>query len=644
MRRTLFSAAIAVLLAQALFPALAQTAPAAPGRPMTKEDIEPFIDGFMGQRLLRDDIAGAVVAVVKDGSVLFEKAYGYADMEKKIPVEADRTLFGIASISKTFTATAVMQLVEQGKLDLDADVQTYLDFPLHKDFAEPITLRQLLTHTAGFEENGKDLNEDPDAITELGPFLRTHQPRQIFHPGTRIAYSNYGNSLAGHVVEQVSGQPFAAYVADHIYKPLRMEHSTFAAPLPPELAALASKEYKLASQPPLPLEYTARRPAGGMFSTGDDMTRYMIAHLQDGAYGDGRILGASAARIMHSVQWRGRPDIPGIALAFYQYVANGRFALAHGGDLACQHSYLWLVPSEHLGVFVAFNSSGTDMARIRAAFWKSLLDRYLPPVGPELDAAPDASADAASVAGTYLTTRRAQTTILEFSSYLSAQKVVANADGSISLAGANHYDGSPRKFRPRGKLLFEEPGGEGHTIGFVAGEDGRPGLMLVDGISEFERQGGFNGRTLTLLLGLALATLMVATLLWPVSALVRWRLRRPLREELARAALRRRLVVHVTAIAALAMCALAGAFILALAELNLSVLSVRNDPWIRLFQGVAVLVCAGTLISLWCVVTAWRKREGSLPYRIGITLVGLSLLIVAWTAAAHHMLSFSLAY
>ncbi|MEA1672730.1 serine hydrolase domain-containing protein [Nitrospirillum sp. BR 11163] len=613
-------------------------------RPMTREDLEPFVDGIMSQRLERDSIAGAAIAVVKDGAVLFEKGYGYADVERRTPVRADQTLFGVASISKTFTATAVMQLVEQGKLNLDADVQSYLDFPLRKDFPEPVTLRQLLTHTAGLQENGKDLLEAPETISDLGQFLRSHQLPQIFRPGSRVAYSNFGNSLAGYVVERVSGQPFAAYVADHILKPLGMAHSTFAAPVPADLAPLMSKEYKLSSEPPRPVEYLARRPAGGMYSTADDMARYMIAHLQDGAYGDARILEEATARTMHTIQWRARPDAPGIAVAFYQSAANGRFALAHGGDLSYQHSYLWLVPSERLGVFLIFNSSGTDMVRIRSAVWQSLLDRYLPPAGPLPEPAANAAQDARAVAGAYLTTRRAQTTILTLFSSLGTVDVTAHPDGSISVAGLTRYDGSPRTFWSDGKLMFREHNGEGHTVTFVTGASGRPDVMVVDSIAEYERQGAFNGHVLALLLAGAVAVLLAAALLWPISTLVRWRLKRPLRETMPLPVRRRRLAVNGVILVALVLIALVAIYVQALASLDLTVLSVRFDPAMRVFQVLAALVCLGALFTLWSAVIAWRRREGSILSRTGLSLVTLSLLVMAATIAGQHLLTPSLAY
>jgi len=218
--------------------------------PMTESDVEAFLDGLVPLQLERDDIAGVAIAVVKDGKVLFAKGYGYSDVKKKTPVSVENTLFRPGSISKLFTWTAVMQLVEQGKLDLDRDVNDYLDFKIPPTYPQPITLRNIMTHTAGFGETAKDLFV-PDAkdLTPLHPYLVHHMPKRIFPPGTTPAYSNYATTMAGYIVERVSGKPFNDYINENILKPLGMEHTTFAQPLPPELRSLMSNGYQLASSP-----------------------------------------------------------------------------------------------------------------------------------------------------------------------------------------------------------------------------------------------------------------------------------------------------------------------------------------------------------------------------------------------------------
>ena len=203
---------------------------------LTAGDVEAFLDGVVPLQLEREDIAGATVAIVKDGKLLFAKGYGYSDVTNKKPVSPEVTMFRPGSVSKLFTWTAVMQLVEQGKLDLDRDVNEYIDYKIPDAFDKPITVKNLLTHTPGFEEQVKDLITNRVETPDLGAYLKTHIPGRIFPPGTVPAYSNYGAALAGYIVERVSGEPFDQYVQDHIFKPLGMTHSTFDQPLPSELA------------------------------------------------------------------------------------------------------------------------------------------------------------------------------------------------------------------------------------------------------------------------------------------------------------------------------------------------------------------------------------------------------------------------
>src|SRR5262249_2060812 len=205
--------------------AAATPPPTAPAPALTKEDFETFLDALIPSQLQNRNIAGAVVSVVKDGQVLFQKGYGYADFEGKKPVLAEQTLFRPGSISKLFTATAVMQLVEQGKLDLDRDVNEYLDFAIPKTYPEPVTIRRLLTHTAGFEETLKNLFvARADDMKALRTYLVTQMPARIFPPGKVVSYSNYGFSLAGYIIERASGEKFERYIDNHILKPLRMNN------------------------------------------------------------------------------------------------------------------------------------------------------------------------------------------------------------------------------------------------------------------------------------------------------------------------------------------------------------------------------------------------------------------------------------
>src|SRR5436305_2296189 len=326
---------------------------------MTSQDVSAFLDGIMPQQLAREDIAGAVISVVKDGKVLFAKGYGYSDVEKKKPVSPEDTLFRPGSISKLFTWTSVMQLVEQGKLDLDRDVNDYLDFKIPATYPKPITLRNIMTHTAGFEESVQELFvADAKDLKPLRPYLTEHMPTRIFPPGTTPAYSNYATTVAGYIVQRVSGQDYFDYVDEHIIKPLGMTHSTFRQPLPDALAPLMSKGYDVASQPAKKFEFVEAAPAGSSSVSAMDMTHFMIAHLQDGKYENVQILKPETAQLMHSRQFENLPQMNAMCLGFYEETRNGHRIIGHGGDTENFHSDLHLMPDAHLGFFVSYNSAG----------------------------------------------------------------------------------------------------------------------------------------------------------------------------------------------------------------------------------------------------------------------------------------------
>jgi CubicO group peptidase (beta-lactamase class C family) len=192
-----------------------------------RAELAGFLDGMMTSGMRDKHVAGATVAVVKDGQLFYASGYGYADVAKRTPVSPERSLFRIGSTSKLFTWTAVMQLVEQGKLDLDTDVNKYIDFKIPATYPQPITLRSIMTHTPGFEEDGRDLiTDDTTKMFQLGTWLATHMPARVRPPLTYSSYSNYATALAGYIVQRVSGEPYDDYIEKHILAPLGMTQTT----------------------------------------------------------------------------------------------------------------------------------------------------------------------------------------------------------------------------------------------------------------------------------------------------------------------------------------------------------------------------------------------------------------------------------
>src|SRR6266702_3774478 len=280
------------------------TAAPTPVHPLDQADLNAFFDGILPLQLERSDIAGASVLVMKDGNVLLEKGYGYSDVKAKKPVDPGTTIFRLASISKLFTWVSVMQLVEQGKLNLDTDANTYLDFQIHPAFGRPITLRNLMTHTGGFEEEAREIIIiNAKKIPTLREFLIENQPRRLFPPGLVPGYSNYGVGLASYIVERASGEPFEQYVAEHIFLALGMTHSTFYQPLPNDLGSLPSEGYRgNTEKPAVGFEIFNPAGAGGISSTASDMGRFGQALLNAGELDGRRILKPETLEAMFTPQ------------------------------------------------------------------------------------------------------------------------------------------------------------------------------------------------------------------------------------------------------------------------------------------------------------------------------------------------------
>jgi CubicO group peptidase (beta-lactamase class C family) len=419
--------------------------PAAPALagPTDPVELGDFFNNVMASAMKTNPFPGAVIAVVKDGQLFFQKGYGYADLEKQTPVDPSATIFRIGSMTKLFTWTAVMQLAEQGKLDLEKDVNTYLDFKIPVTFSEPITLKNLLSHTPGFEErNDGHRATRLEELTPLDQYLKTHVPSRVFLPGQIAAYSNYGCALAGYIVERVSGMPFAEYVEKNIFTPLAMTRSSLRQPLPADLTSDLSNGYRYAQGEDeyvkAEFEYVVDYPAGSASSTAIDMANFMLAHLQNGQLGDARILSEQTARQMHSQLFTPDPRIPGMAYGFFESSINGHRILSHGGDTLFFHSNLWLIPDQNIGIFIATN--GTGGATIATMLIYQYMDHYYPIAQSP---APARSADFTSrvkpYLGTYYSTRRNFTTFESLMVGLPPYNLRLDANNNLVLgvAGAS---------------------------------------------------------------------------------------------------------------------------------------------------------------------------------------------------------------
>lgn len=616
------------------------------GPTLSQQDVEAWLDGYMPYALSSAGIPGAVVVVVKDGQVLTEKGYGFADLKTRRPVDPKTTLFRPGSVSKLFTWTAVMQQVEAGKIDLDADVNKYLDFKIPARDGKPVTMRNLMTHTGGFAETIKHLFPGkPEDVRPLGKFLSAWVPQRIFPPGEVPAYSNYGAALAGYIVQRTSGEPFDQYVARHIFAPLEMNHSSFSQPLPPALLAGMSSGYPRLGAPAGPYEFVGPAPAGSMAATGDDMARFMIAHLNKGQYGAARILQEATVQQMHAPQARHVPQLNGMALGFYHEDANGHEVIGHGGDTVAFHSDLHLLPNDNVGLFISMNSPGkAGLAQnIRQTLLSGFMDRYFPYEERSLPTTSTAQAHAKAMEGVYRSSRRVEGGYLRMLNLLGQLKVKANKDGTLTVSALKDDAGQPLVWREVGPYVWKDPSGK-HTLAAVV-KDGKVVQFGADDLAAimvfqptpFAASSSWN---LPLMMGMV-AVLLATLLLWPVQILVRRRYGQSFSLAGRDALLYR--AVRVTALIDLVV--LGGFF--AIAQATSSNLSLFDDPldiWLRVLQLLCVLGIVGAGLAVWNAVRVWTQGGRSWWAKVSVTVVTLALLAFVWFVFSLQLITPSLNY
>ncbi|HEV2532762.1 serine hydrolase domain-containing protein [Phenylobacterium sp.] len=615
-------------------PAAVQGPKTATGHELTAVDAEAWLDGLVPNALKTGQVPGAVIVVVKNGQVLVEKGYGFADNESRAPVDPRATLFRPGSTSKLFTWTAVMQLVEAGKLNLDADVNTYLDFKIPAYKGYPVTLRQIMTHRAGFEERANDTIGFGKPPAPLGDFLKKYVPPRMFTPDEGPGYSNYATAVAGYIVQRVSGEPYDDYIERHILTPLDMRNSTFRQPLPAAMRPHMATGYVTSEKVGSGYEFVGPGPAGALASTGDDMAHFMIAHLQLGRYGDTQILKPETAKLMQTTVTRAMPDLNGNLLGFMERNINGHRAMGHAGDTNYFHSDLVLFPDDQVGFFISVNAPGKGGAGaiLRDTLMQEFADRYLPAaatVTTRVDTA-TAKKHAAMMAGAYNNTRGAKSTFLSLLGLLSQNTVTANPDGTIT-ARPLYY---PAKFVEVKPFLWQEVGGHDRIEALV--KDGKVVRWASDGVAPIEiyvRPTGFAATGLEKPLSMAsLALLALTALLWPVVAFVRWRYGRSFELTGARAHAYR--AVRVGAVLSIAgICLWLFDFTQALSTkgANLNLL-------IHLAQLTCLLGFAGGLVAAIWNLTLVFKPGSSWFAKLFAVLLALAFGFMLWMCLHYHLI------
>lgn len=585
---------------------VAVTAPATePAPELTPEDVNAWLDGLVPAALNSSETPGAVVTVVKNGQVVTTRGYGYANVEKRTPMTED-TVVRVASVSKIPTTIAALKLVEQGQLDLDVDINTYVDVPIERSFPESITLRHLLTHTAGFEEyRGDGATYEQGATFDLEKYILSDPPAQVFRPGSTPAYSNYGLNLVGYIVQTVTGVPFEQYLEQTVFAPSGMNSTTYHQPLPEDLVSRLTEGYETTGKAGKGF-LTVDPPSGGLSTTAADFAKFMNAQL------DGTLLSPE----LQELAWNaGLPSSYGgqaIGLGYFLGERNGHKTVGHGGDLEYHHSMMELFPEDNIGVFVNVNGDGKEVAgaALRDTLLKEFADRYLPSSGEPAKADDAARGRAEEVAGRYVSARSPQSNFFTVAEDLlpgSIMTIKATEDGGLILAGEQYF----RQIAP---WVWSDLT-DSFTISADPARD-NPNLLMVGAMALIPASAMNNFALPGFLTGLFF--LIVASLAWPIGALRR----KGQLDWLARSA-------RLGALAVLA--ALAGWATVLLGDpfaVNLTV--------VRISQVLQFLGALAIIPAVWSFITAVRSRAGWSRYLSSALLV-MGLGLVAIVAADHQL-------
>jgi len=641
-RRAMALVVVALLASLSLLTACGSTSSSAslpPREPpagkhqLTTEDVNAWLDGKLPDALKNGDIPGAVVSVVKDGQVVTTRGYGWADTGasggQPVAVDPQKSLFRVASISKIPTSIAAMQLVEQGKVDLDADISAYLDFEIERRFDEPLTLRNLLTHSAGFEESIRMAQDE----TDLEAYVKTNPPVQVFEPGSTPGYSNYGMALAGYIVQRVSGQPFETYVREHVLEPAGMTSSTYEQPLPKDMAGSLGPGYTSTGEE-VPFELMGDFPAGSLTVSAPDFAAFMNAQL------------SRSPKLLREETWEqmwspglgeerlgNRAKAGEMGLGYFDLSRHGRRVVGHGGDIVGWHSQFELYPEENTGIFISYNGDGNDSDssnNLREDLAQGFADRYFPGETVKASGSKDSAERARQVAGSYVPSR------VPWASFAAAwvpalfpATIEQTGDGGLKDGKTQYVEVEPWVWRQvDGRSAFAAQVEDGKVVSLSQG----PALTLIP-MTPVQQM-------LAPVFGICLVLLLVVTVAWPIGALRRRRALARGREvgapvswltRLARGGGAVALASQFTWIVILVVFAAVQSSIVGYGSLAWVVPVVRGAQVLQALGVVAVIPAAADLVMSLRRRTGWRRIAMS-------TVLLAALVALAWWAWAGNAL------
>ncbi|MFT5211813.1 MAG: CubicO group peptidase (beta-lactamase class C family), partial [Flavobacterium sp.] len=577
---------------------------------LTPQNLEMFFDTTFEAQSRDHKLVGLTVAVVKDGEVVLKKGYGFADLENRIAVDPDKHLFRIASVSKPFTWLAVMQLVEQGKLDLDADIQQYLDFDIPKTYEEPIRLRHLLTHTPGFEERATGgFARSSGEVLALSEYLPKHLPSSVRAPGTFISYSDYGSALAGYIIERVSGVAWANYIDENIIKPLDMTNTNVFQPMSARHLSQHAKGYRYFDGrfESTDFWFEHEAPAGIMSMTAEDMTHWMLMHLNQGRYNGVSLLKPETLAQMHSQLFLQHPSGKPVLHGFYRSDQNGTAIFGHGGDVNQFHSDLSFVPEHNLGIFVSYNSDPS--ARARSNVVPAFMNTFFPAPYPKVIEA-NKNVSIEDYVGSWTSTRRNHSSF-EKLTLLVSQMNIRSDDGELVLTS---QQGTTR-WIPVAQDKFRARYGNEHLLFYRDSQNKVSHFSGEGGLGSFEKLSWYEARNLHLmgyLIVVILSSVYVLRFIYHLLFARKYADEMPVLDQC------------LGALASMTM-------IFLIYRLAMALVGDRNDFLYGIPESIAVVFRFTLVFSLLALVILWRAgqqwvlNKGTLLGRANYTLLALAI-------------------
>lgn len=610
--------------------------------PVDSAEIASFIDKTIGNLMEEMHVPGVTFSLVRGDQLLYKKGYGQANIEEERPFDPDNTPTFVGSVSKLFTSTAIMQLYEQGKVLLDVDVNNYLTgFQIDQNFDEPVTIGNLLTHTGGFEERALILGTTKQE-EKLSTFMYVNSGKQprVIPPGKYLSYSNYGMTLLGYVVEEVSGIPFNQYVLENILEPLEMGSSGFG--YPDRLMENVAMSYRFnsrkQSQNPLPIIYVNVEPAGSLLSTAEDMSHFMMAHLQLGRYKDTTILKEETSRLMHSRLYTQHPNLNGWCHGFYEGSANGIRWIEHAGDIGAYATRLILIPGKNIGLFVSVNGVSGFVSTFREELMDRFMDHYYP-VDEAIEIQPGeivVKDDLKRFEGTYRLNRYSRLSFEKIMGAILEGKMKAETDHSLTLYITPILNEPPSEWERVGDLLFRNPE-HGRYMAFYEDEKGKIthcnfNVMIPANLVRIPWYATGSFHLVLLIVVIVLFLTVVPG--WPIKSLIRGKGRR--KKEKTKMEKRIRAITLITiSLHLLFLIGFIVAMIVSAEQL------AHGTP--LLFAAVFTLpVIAGllTLYLLISLITVWNIRFWKISRRIYQTIIVSGSIAFIWVLYNWNMLGY----